>query len=70
MIQKLATTLIKNAFCDDFTINQEDSIIFVAVDLINRIGHCNVTDSKARIIYASMNNKAATKALSVPDFNR
>ena len=66
MMQKLATTLIKNATA----LNQEDSLLFVAVDLINRIGHRNVTDPKERTDYASMNNRAAMKALSVPDFNR
>ena len=66
MIQKLANTLIKNATA----VQQEDSIIFVAVDLINRIGHCNINDPKERTLYAIMNNRAAMKALTVPDFNR
>eukprot|EP00956_Cyclotella_meneghiniana_P044737 scaffold333507_cov73-Cyclotella_meneghiniana.AAC.1 len=64
MLQKLATTLIKNATAA----NVFESIIFVAVDLINRVENCKVIDQNQRLLYASMNDRAAKKALAVPDF--
>lgn len=66
MLQKLATTLIKNATAA----NVFESIIFVAVDLINRVENCKVIDQNQRLLYASMNDRAAKKALAVPDFLR
>ena len=66
MLQKLATTLIENATAENIL----ESIIFVAVDLINRIKNCEVMDQQQRLLYASMNDRAAKKALAVPDFLR
>lgn len=40
----------------------------MVVDLINRMKIDDVTDSETRILYATMNDKAGLKALSVPDF--
>ena len=66
LLQKLASTLVRNASAA----NELDSLIFVAVPLINRISNDCVTDREERLLYAKMNNEAAEKALSVPDFNR
>lgn len=62
MLTKLVSALIKNAA------DEIDAVVFVAVDLINRIPKEEVDDPKQRILYASMNDKAGKKALSVPDF--
>lgn len=40
----------------------------MVVDLINRMKIDNVSGSETRILYATMNEKAGLKALSVPDF--
>ena len=45
------------------------SIIFVVVDLINRLDKCEVSGQEERVLYAQMNEKAGKKALSLPDFN-
>ena len=57
--------MIKNATAQ----NDIDSIIFVVVDLINRLEKCEVTGQEERVLYAQMNEKAGKKALSLPDFN-
>lgn len=57
--------LIKNATAQ----NDIDSVIFVVVDLINRLKNCEVVDPKERVLYAQMNEKAGKKALSLPDFS-
>ncbi|KAL3802092.1 hypothetical protein HJC23_010848, partial [Cyclotella cryptica] len=64
LLQKLAAALIRNATAA----NELDSVIFVAVDLINRISNEVITDPNERVLYASMNEKAGKKALAVPDF--
>lgn len=66
LLKKLATTLIKNATAS----NQIDLVVFVAVDLINRIENESITDQEERVLFASMNDKAGKKALAVPDFTR
>lgn len=66
LLQKLAAVLITNAI----TSNVVELVVFVAVDLINRIDHSNITDPEERVLYASMNDKAGKKALAVPDFTR
>eukprot|EP00804_Cyclotella_cryptica_P014082 CCRYP_021190-RA/>CCRYP_021190-RA protein AED:0.03 eAED:0.03 QI:0/1/0.85/1/0.83/0.71/7/1221/1474 len=64
LLQKLASALIKNAS----DANEIESVVFVAVDLINRITGDVITDPNERIMYATMNSQAAKKALAVPDF--
>ena len=65
-MQKLVSALIKNATASD----EIDSVVFIAVDLINRIHNTSVVDPEERVVYASMNCLAGKKALSVPDFGR
>eukprot|EP00804_Cyclotella_cryptica_P007759 CCRYP_001367-RB/>CCRYP_001367-RB protein AED:0.13 eAED:0.13 QI:72/1/0.83/1/0.6/0.5/6/0/1635 len=64
LLQKLVCALIKNAS----DANEIESVVFVAVDLINRITGDVITDPNERIMYAKMNSQAAKKALAVPDF--
>ena len=49
--------------------NEIELVIFLAVDLINRIKSCHVTDKNERVLYATMNLKAGKKALTIPDFH-
>ena len=65
LLQNLASALIKNATAAD----EIEAVIFVTVDLINRRKNEEVTDSKIRVLYATLNQKAGQKALSVPDFH-
>ena len=65
MLQSLASALIKNATAA----NEIETVIFVTVDLINRIKNEEVTDPTTRVLYATMNAKAGRKALLVPDFD-
>ena len=65
LLQKLARTLVKNAT----NANEIDLVIFVAVDLINRIKNENALDLEDKVLYASMNEKAGKKALLIPDFS-
>lgn len=66
LLRKLALSLIRNASAT----NELNSVIFIAVDLINRIPNENILDKEERALYARINNTAAAKALSVPDFSR
>jgi ATP-dependent RNA helicase DDX31/DBP7 len=66
LLHKLATTLIKNAT----SANEIDLFCFVACDLINCIDNAVIKDPETRFIYATVNDKAGKKALSVPDFSR
>jgi ATP-dependent RNA helicase DDX31/DBP7 len=50
-------------------VGEIDENVFVVVDLINRIPREEVTGPVQRVLYASMNEKAGKKALSVPDFS-
>ena len=54
MLKKLSTALIKNATEKD----DVDAIIFVAVDLINRIPKEEVTNQEQRVLFATLNYKA------------
>eukprot|EP00804_Cyclotella_cryptica_P015426 CCRYP_008072-RE/>CCRYP_008072-RE protein AED:0.22 eAED:0.22 QI:0/0.83/0.85/1/0.83/0.71/7/53/1353 len=63
--QNLATALIKNALAA----YEIDLVIFVIVDLISRIRNSDIIDPKTCVLYARMNEKAAKKALAVPDFS-
>eukprot|EP00804_Cyclotella_cryptica_P028367 CCRYP_016428-RA/>CCRYP_016428-RA protein AED:0.11 eAED:0.11 QI:153/1/1/1/1/1/4/1078/1095 len=65
LFQKLVSALIKNASAA----NDSDFVVFISVDLINRIKKDIVTDPEERVLYASMNEKAGKKALAVPDFS-
>ena len=65
ILQNIASTLIKNATAAD----EIDAVVFVIVDLINRIQHEDVMECKSRLLYATMNEKAGQKAMLVPDFN-
>lgn len=64
LLRKIASALIKNASIA----NDISSILFVVVDLTNRIGSDAVVSLKERDLYASLNDKASRKALAVPDF--
>jgi predicted ATPase len=64
LLRKLLTTLIKEASVR----GSLDSVLFVAVDLINRIGSAFTTVSKERAMFAELNLRAATSAIAVPDF--
>ena len=64
LLRKLITVLIKEASAS----GSLDSVLFVAVDLINRIGCESTTLSKERALFAELNLRAATAAIAVPDF--
>jgi len=64
LLSKLAAALIKNATA----VGDLDSVLFVIVDLINRIGSDVISCPLQRVIFADLNLKAGTKAISVPDF--
>jgi len=64
LLRKLAAAFIRNASA----VGQLDSVLYVIVDLINRIG-CDATPSpKQRALFAELNSRAASKAIRVPDF--
>ena len=65
LLRNLASALIKNATAA----NEIEAVIFVSVDLINRIANDDVTDSSVRVLYATINEKAGRKALLAPDFS-
>lgn len=65
LLRKLITVLIKEASASGTL----DSVLFVAVDLINRIGSEIATVPKERALFADLNLRAATAAISVPDFD-
>jgi predicted ATPase len=64
LLRKLVAVLIKEASAA----GSLDSVLFVAVDLINRIGNESITVSKERALFAELNLRAATAAIAVPDF--
>eukprot|EP00970_Alexandrium_tamarense_P009155 scaffold1803_cov195-Alexandrium_tamarense.AAC.31 len=64
LLRKLAASLIKNSSA----VKQTESILFIAVDLINRIGSEAIKSAKERLLYARLNSRAGKKALSAPDF--
>ncbi|KAL7507287.1 hypothetical protein ACHAXN_005611, partial [Cyclotella atomus] len=65
LLKKLVSVLLRNA--ED--IGEIDENVYVVVDLINRFPKEEVTEPAQRVLYASMNEKAGKKALSVPDFS-
>ena len=65
LLRKLTSALINNASASD----ELDSMLFVAVDLINRIGSDATHDPKERSLFAKLNDRAAMKAIAVPDFD-
>lgn len=66
LLQKLASSLIKNATAA----NEIEQNIFVAVDLINRIEDRQLISPDEQVLFATMNDTAGKKALSIPDFVR
>lgn len=46
----------------------DDSILFIIVDLISRIGPNKIQDTESRLLYANLNLTAATKAMQATDF--
>ena len=64
LLRKLVAALIKNAS----GVGQLDSVLYVIVDLINRIGSEATSSHKERALFAELNLRAGTKALDVPDF--
>ena len=64
LLRKLITVLIKEASATGFL----NSVLFVAVDLINRVGSEFTTDPKDRALFAELNLHAGRTAIAVPDF--
>ena len=64
LLQQLAAALITGATAE----GEIDSVIFVAVDIINRIGNKAITNTNDRHLFATLNLKAGKKSLAVPDF--
>jgi predicted ATPase len=64
LLRKLISALVKEASAA----NLLDSMLFVAVDLINRIGNTATNCPHERACFAELNWHAGTKALAVPDF--
>lgn len=64
LLCKLAAALISNAS----VAGKLTSVLFVAVDLINRVGSDRTTCPRDRAQFAEMNLRAATMAIEVPDF--
>ena len=66
LLSKLAEAIIKNAS----KAGKLESVLFVAVDLINRIGSdAGPTSSpEQRAMFADLNSRAGLKAIMVPDF--
>lgn len=63
-MRKLTAALIKNASSK----KRLESVLFVIVDLINRIGCDTTSPLEERALYAQLNLRAAKKAIEVPDF--
>lgn len=63
MMKGLLHTLVSrtSGHCDD-------SILFIIVDLISRIGQNKIHDAESRLLYANLNLTAATKAMQATDF--
>jgi predicted ATPase len=47
---------------------RDDTILFIIVDLISRVGPDNIHDSENRLRFAQLNLTAATKAFNTTDF--
>lgn len=63
MLKEIAETLLIRS-ADE----RGDSVLFILVDLINRVGPDRTTDVEERIQYASLNLIAGEKAIQTPDF--
>ena len=66
LLRKLVAALIKEASAGGTL----GSVLFVAVDLINRLGSDATYCLKERALFAELNLRAGSKALAVPDFAR
>ena len=64
LLRKLIRALIKEASSS----GSLDSVLYVAVDLINRIGSEFTHVSKERALFAELNLRAGMAAIAVPDF--
>mmetsp|Transcript_11470 Transcript_11470/g.24449 ORF Transcript_11470/g.24449 Transcript_11470/m.24449 type:complete len:1640 (+) Transcript_11470:109-5028(+) len=68
LLRKLASAMIKNASVT----KSLDSVLFVIVNLINRIGGSMedsiASSAKERALFAELNLRAGSKAITVPDF--
>ena len=64
LLRKIAGALIRNAS----TADELDSVLFVAVDLINRIGSDSISCPEEGEMFAELNLRAGSKAITVPDF--
>ena len=64
LLRKLIASLFNNAYVAD----KLDSVLFVVVDLINRIGSDAMSNPNEYAIFARMNLRAGLKAIAVPDF--
>jgi predicted ATPase len=64
LLRKLISALVKEASAT----NSLDSLMFVVVDLINRIGNAATNCPHERERFAELNLRAGTKAVAVPDF--
>ena len=63
LLRKLTVALIRNSSAA----KKLDSVLFVIVDLVNRIGSDWTSSPEERAVFAELNLRAGTKALAVPD---
>ncbi len=66
LLRKLVAALIKEASAAGTL----GSVLFVAVDLINRLGSAATYCPKERALFAELNLRAGSKAIAVPDYAR
>jgi len=64
LLRKLAAALIRNASA----VGELDSVLFVVVDLINRIGSDDTSFPAEQALFAQLNSQAGLKAIAVADF--
>ncbi len=67
LLSKLAEAIINNAS----KAGKLESVLFVAVDLVNRVGSdaTPMSSSEQRAMFADLNARAGLKAIDVPDFS-
>ena len=63
MLKEIGDTLIASTEEE----RRDDAVLFVIVDLINRVGPGNTSDREDRALYASFNLSAGEKSLKLPD---
>lgn len=63
MLKEIADTLISRT-----TEARRDDVLFIIVDLINRVGAENTRDEEDRVMYAKFNLAAGEKSIKIPDY--